>query len=469
MWQGRYGLAVAAARVVAILSRRMGHGGTALPGLAAKRVAPDVLARIAGELGAVALISGTNGKTTTSHLVTHILERGGRYVIANRSGANLQQGLAAALVAAAGFDGRLRRPDAIGVFEVDEAALGSVASDIPVSLLVLLNLFRDQLDRFGETDAIIHHWESLVAGLPASSVVVYCADDPRLERLVAKRPGPSTSFGLSRPDNPSHDDSLTVDVATCPSCDGPLARSWTTIGHLGSFACHRCGFRRIEPDVRVRVLADRGVHGQTLGVRMGPEPTERVVDVRLPGMANAYNYAAAVAVAVSIGIPVESAVEALADAGPAFGRFEDLEMDGRRVVLSLGKNPASLSELTNVALESDVSAVLFAFNDGFADGQDVSWLWDVDVSRLLDGRPFAVAGDRATDFMLRLKYSGADDGPTGLPGGYVATASAPLSALDSIVASTPHGSTVLVVATYTALMKLRQGLVARSLLPDHPR
>ncbi len=468
MWQGRYGLAVATARAVSIISRRTGHGGTALPGLAAERIAPDVAARIAHGLGPVVLISGTNGKTTTSHLLVHILERTGWDVVANRSGANLQQGLATTLVAEAGLDGRLHRAGAIGVFEVDEAALGPVAGNVPVSQLVLLNLFRDQLDRFGETDAIVHKWGSLVTGLPATTAIISCADDPRVAHLVAGRVGPSIGYGFSQPPVPSPDVSLTPDGSSCPRCDERLGRSWTSVGHLGAFGCGSCGFRRSEPEVGVRVVASRGIDGQTLAFRTRSQPGERFVDVGLPGMSNAYNAAAAVAAAMSVGVRADRAVAALADASPAFGRFEDVLVNGRRIVLALGKNPASLAELTRVGLESNVSAVLFAVNDGFADGQDVSWFWDVDVSPLLDGRPFAVSGDRAADFLLRLKY-GMSDGDQRIPYGFMETADDPLDALDSVVAATAAGGTVLVVATYTALMRLRHGLVGRSLLPDHPR
>ena len=272
MWQGRYGLAVATARAVSVVSRRAGHGGTALPGLVAERIAPDVAARIAHDLGPVVLVSGTNGKTTTSHLLVHILEESGWDVIANRSGANLRQGLTAALVAEAGLDGRLHRDGAIGVFEVDEAALGSVADNLPVSQLVLLNLFRDQLDRFGETDAIVRKWESLVAGLPATAAVIFCADDPRLAHLVAGRVGPSVGYGLSQPPAPSPDVSLTPDSSSCPGCDGRLGRSWTSVGDLGAFGCGSCGFHRSEPVVGVRVVASRGIDGQTLAFRTMRQP-----------------------------------------------------------------------------------------------------------------------------------------------------------------------------------------------------
>ena len=378
-WRGRDGLAVAASRAVSAFSRQAGHAGTALPGLVAERIAPGVAARIADDLGPVVLVSGTNGKTTTSHLLVHILERAGWRVVSNRSGANLHQALTTSLVAEAGFNGRLRPHGAVGVFEVDEAALGSVADSVSVSQLILLNLFRDQLDRFGETDAIIRSWEKLCAGLPATALVVSCADDPRLAHLVSTRSGPSIEFGLSEPPARSPEVSLTPEVTTCPQCDGSLAYSWTGVGHLGGFACQKCGFRRHEPSLGVRVVRSRGIDGQTLAFRTPAAPQELTVVFRLPGASNAYNAAAAVAAAISMGITAERAVDALADATPAFGRYEEVEIDGRRVVLTLGKNPASLAELARIAMESEVAAVLFALNDDFADGQDVSWYWDVDV------------------------------------------------------------------------------------------
>jgi UDP-N-acetylmuramyl tripeptide synthase len=371
-------------------------------------------------------------------------------------------------VADAGLDGRLVRPGAVGVFEVDEAALGVVAGNLHVSHLLLLNLFRDQLDRFGETDALVRQWEVLLGALPATSSVISCGDDPRLARLVAERPGPSIAYGLSAPPAAALDVSLTLDVSSCPRCDRRLDRRWTSVGHLGEFACAGCGFQRSEPAVGVRIVASRGIDGQTLAFRTPGSPGERSVTIGLPGMSNAYNTAAAVAAATSLGVPADLAVDALADASPAFGRFEDVVIEGRRVVLALGKNPASVEELIRVGLESQVAAVLFAVNDAFADGQDVSWFWDVDVAPLLDGRPFAVSGDRATDFLLRIKYGGPD-ATQGIPRGLVSTAEDPGLALDSIVAATPSAGTVLVVATYTALMGLRRGLVGRGLLPDQPR
>jgi UDP-N-acetylmuramyl tripeptide synthase len=467
--RGRDGFAVAASRAASALSRQAGHAGTAIPGLVAERIAPGLAARIADDLNAVALVSGTNGKTTTSHLLVHIVERAGMRVVSNRSGANLHQALTTSLVAEAGLNGRLRPRDAVGVFEIDEAALSSVTGAVSVSQLILLNLFRDQLDRFGETDAIIRSWEKVCAGLPVTAVVVSCADDPRLAHLVSKRSGASIEFGLSEPPARSPEVSLTPDATRCPRCDGSLAYRWRGVGHLGGFSCRECGFCRRQPSVGVRVLASRGVDGQTLAFRTPLRPEELTVVVQLPGLSNAYNAAAAVAAAMSIGIAPEQAVEALADATPAFGRYEEVEIDGRRVVLALGKNPASLAELASIAMESGISAVLLAFNDDFADGRDVSWYWDVDIDPLFDGRPYGICGTRAPDFLLRLKYGAAADGAKGVPPGFVGIAEDPTAGLDRLVAATPPGNSVFVIATYTALLRLRHDLVARALLPEHPR
>ena len=465
--RARERVAVATAHAAATLSRRAGYSGTALPGLIAEFVAPHLVTRMADDLGAVVIVSGTNGKTTTAHLLVHILEHARRPVVANRSGANLRQALASSLVEAVALDGRLRIRGATGIFEIDEAALGAVADSVPISVLVLLNLFRDQLDRFGETDEIVRRWQRLLDRLPADVVVVFCADDPRLAHLVTMRPGPSIPFGLSAPPIPASASSLTPDVTTCPRCAGRLAYRWTSVGPIGDFTCRRCDFARPEPVMGVRVVTSRGIAGQTLAFRCPMAARELTVTIRLPGLSNAYNALAAVAAASVLDIGAATAVDALADARAAFGRYEELEIDGRRVVLTLGKNPASLAVLAGIALESEVSAILFALNDDFADGQDVSWYWDVDVSPILRGRSYAVCGVAAHDFLLRLKYGG-ERGAERAPSGLVQTSQDPVAALDRLVATSSPGGTILVVATYTALLALRRSLVARAYLPAPP-
>ena len=466
--RGRDSLAVTGARAVSAVARRTGHAGTSLPGMVAERMAPGILSRLAGDLGPTVMISGTNGKTTTTYLLAWILRRVGRPVVSNRSGANLRQGIASTLVAQAGPDGRLRSRGSAAVFEVDEATLPTVADALPIATLVLTNLFRDQLDRFGETDEIIRRWQRMLDALPAGAPLVSCSDDPRLAYLTRARSESLVGFGLIEPPLGMAETSLTPEVTTCPSCDGRLVYAWSAVGHLGAFACQACGFGRSEPDLGVRVVSSRGIDGQTLAFRRAGTPGEVSVAVRLPGTSNAYNAAAAVAAAITLDVPVETAVGALADTTSAFGRYEEVEIDGRRVVLMLGKNPASLGELTRVGAESAVSSILFALNDQYADGRDVSWYWDVDPTPMLAGRAYAISGSRAPDFRLRLKYQ-ADGGPEAGLSGLVGTFADPPDGLAGLVEATPRGGTILVIATYTALLRLHRHLVGRGLAPHAPR
>ena len=464
----RDGLAIAAGRLIGFVTRRTGHGGTSLPGMTAERVAPHLLADLGAELGGAVLVTGTNGKTTTTHLIAHILQRGGRPVIANRSGANLRQAVTTSLLSAATLGGHLTAPGAIAVLEVDEAALTSISDALTPSALVFTNLFRDQLDRYGETDALIRRWQAVLEQLPNAATVVYCADDPRIAELVASRRVTARAYGLIPPDHSTADMSLTPDVTTCPRCDSRLSYAWTVVGHLGSYGCTACGFARPPSDLAVRVVSSRGIDGQTLAFSGRDIDGEPQVTVRIPGTSNAYNAAAAVAAAMSLGVPASDAVAALEDAVSPFGRYESIDIDRRHVVLMLGKNPASLAELIRIATESEPSAVLFALNDNHADGRDVSWYWDLDPAELISGRRYAISGTRAADFRLRIKYE-LDHDPATPPAGEHRTSTDPAAALTSLVESVEPGRRILVIATYTALLGLRAGLVRRGLTAPPPR
>jgi UDP-N-acetylmuramyl tripeptide synthase len=436
--------------------------------MAAERLAPDLLAHLSADLGPTVLVSGTNGKTTTAHLLARILEGTGRRVVANRSGANLRQAITSTLLAEAGLDGRLGPRGATAILEVDEAALGSVADAVSPSVLVTTNLFRDQLDRYGETDEVIRRWRVVLDRLRADAVVVFCADDPRLAHLVGARPGPFADFGLVEPSASARDVSLTPDATTCPRCEGRLAYSWGVVGHLGSFACRVCGFARAAPALEVRLVASHGIDGQVLGFRRRDVPGELTVKVHLPGASSAYNAAAAVTAAISLGVSIDDAVAALASAASPFGRYEEIEIDRRRVVLMLGKNPASLAELIRVAAESAPTAVLFALNDSAADGRDVSWYWDLNPVDLLVGRRYAISGTRSADFRLRLKYlfgRNAED----RAGREEHTSEDPNAALAQLVRAVSPGELIVVIATYTALLGLRAHLVRRGRAPEAPR
>jgi UDP-N-acetylmuramyl tripeptide synthase len=464
----RDAVAIVAARLASMAARHWGHAATSLPGLVAERIAPGIASRVSADLESFVLVTGTNGKTTTTRLLAHLLQRAGRTTLSNQSGANLEQALASTLLAGADVRGHRDDRGATAVLEVDEAALSNVALATPVTMLVMTNLFRDQLDRFGETDEIVRHWRDVLGGLPPDAPIVVCADDPRLADLASARPGRLRDYGLSGPPPAGPELSLTPDVSTCPRCDGHLDYSWRGIGHLGSFACRTCDFRRRDPQLAVRIVSSHGIDGQTLAFREPESRDEVQVAVQLPGTSNAYNAAAAVAAAMELGIALPDAVAGLADAGTPWGRYEDLDIEGRRVILMLGKNPASLSELVRIGAESDVSAVLFAMNDGFPDGRDVSWYWDVNPAAMLDGNAWAVSGTRASDFRLRMKYEAPRNGRDALAG-LVGAYDDPAAGLDGLIAATSPGDTILAVATYTALLGLRGSLEGRGLVPAFPR
>jgi UDP-N-acetylmuramyl tripeptide synthase len=443
---------LALARAAGHLSRRLGRGGgTSLPGKILLRMRPDALAELGSELPrGVALISATNGKTTTSRLVASCAREAGWELISNPSGANLLSGVATALLAPRSH----ARPPQAALLEVDEAALSEVARQLPPRVLLLMNLFRDQLDRHGELEQLADRWERLVAELPASSTPVLNADDPAIAALAGDRAGVLT-FGI---DDPSvalpgglpH----AADSTRCRACSAPLTYDLVILGHLGHWRCPSCDARRPVPDVRATRVELRGVHGIAIRIETPGGPIE--AELALPGVHNAYNATAAVAAALAMGVPAASIARGLESSPAAFGRSERVRLDGRNLVLLLAKNPTGANEtVRTILLDPEPPHVLIALNDRTADGNDVSWIWDVDYEPLLArAASLTLTGDRAYDLALRVRYSGVEvAGLQVLPD--------PEGALDAAIAATPAGGTLYVLPTYTAMLGLRETLVRR--------
>jgi UDP-N-acetylmuramyl tripeptide synthase len=422
-----------------------GRNGSAIPGYIADRIAPGIASRLAADIEAICLVSGTNGKTSTAHYLAGIVEAQGRGVIANRSGANLSQAVASALIAESSITGGIAPRSRSAVLEVDEAALPAVAAALPVSAIVFTNIFRDQLDRFGETDHIIRLWTGMLGQLRQDAVVAWCADDPRQRALVGDR-ARSLSFGLEPPMDGSGSNRA-LDATPCPVCGGPLTVAWSMVGHLGSYSCGACGFARPVPWLTVE-SSERTFRAQTLLFRWRRSVDgrfgagEALVRVQLPSLANAYNAAAAVTGAAAIGIDPSKSATALASMSVPFGRFEQVTIDGRNVILMLIKNPASFGEVARLigeASPTDVTSLLFVLSDDHQDGRDV-----------------------------RCKYALAVE-PGGPMPGFLGLATTPAEGLARTVAATPVGGTCVVVSTYTALMELRASLARRHLIAAMPR
>ncbi len=442
-------LSRALARLVRATSRRLGRtGGTTAPGRLLLRLSPGALGRMARELddGSV-LVSATNGKTTTAAMLAACLERAGRPVVHNRAGSNMAWGVATALLDAG------RQPGQLGLFEVDEAWLPSVARDVEPRLLLLSNLFRDQLDRYGELELLADRWAELVERLDGRARFVLNADDPLVADLGRDRQD-VTYFGVEDDSQAMAGMQHAADSKHCRNCGAAYVYEAIYLGHLGRYRCPSCGRERPRPAVAATRVELDGMTGSRVELRTPQGPLD--VRLPLPGLYNVYNAVAAVATALELGIPLTAVGEALESFSGAFGRVETIPIAGRKVSILLVKNPAGANEvLRTLTLEDDRLDLWLALNDGIADGRDVSWIWDADFEVLAGRvRRATCSGTRAEEMALRLKYAGID--------AELVVDRDLEHSLDAAVASA-SGERLYALPTYTALLELRDLLARRGL------
>lgn len=441
--------AIVAAKTAATLSRALRRGGgTALPGLIAERVDPGLVTALAKRLGrGSVIVTGTNGKTTTSRLVRNVVEAAGLRSVANREGSNMMRGVAAALAEAATWDGKMRgRKKRIGVFEVDEATMPKVAQAISPRAVLFTNLFRDQLDRYGEVETVAAIWREGIAKFPDDVVLAINADDPSVASLRETARGPIVLYGLDDTSQASVTVEHASDARWCPRCGAELTYAVVFYGHIGHWSCGGCGNTRPESDVACTKLTS-DADGMILAIRT----PSGVIDVRMPltGVYNAYNAIAAAATGVALGLDDPAIQQGLASFTAGFGRQERMQVRGRDVELILAKNPAGLNQvLRTITANGSQHDMAFFLNDNIADGRDISWIWDVDFE-LLAGklRTLTVSGGRAWDMALRLKYAGLGDAPT--------VEEDIAMALTEALERTPEGETLYVIPTYTAMLDVR--------------
>ncbi len=449
-------LAVWAGKLTAWAARRTGRGGgTSLPGKVALRLCPDLPTRLAADLRrGVVLVTGTNGKTTTSKMLAGILRAAGLRVVRNVAGANLRQGLTSTLLQAAGLNGRIDAD--LALLEVDEGAAPREIRALGPRVLVITNLFRDQLDRYGELATTARRLAEAVAdGLPGGATLVANADDPLVWWIAEQFAGERAAFGLGCPDRSVPQADHASDSSDCEACGSPLEYAVRFGSHIGSWRCPGCGRRRPAP----YLVAERARLTEALAEQVHlrwASGEEAEFSLPLPGLHNVANTTAAACAASVLGIAPAAIVEALARTGPAFGRLEPVGFDGERAAhLMLVKNPAGLNETARLIRATGVVRPgVLALNDNTADGHDVSWIWDADLECLagwLD--PVIASGTRAHDMAVRLKYAGFD-------AGRIATVEDPRAALETALASVPPGGHAYVLPTYTAMLDLRGKLEA---------
>jgi UDP-N-acetylmuramyl tripeptide synthase len=442
-----------AARSVGGIVRRAGRGGgTSLPGKVLIRLEPDAIGELAARLPqGSAVLSATNGKTTTAAMAASILGRSGRRLVHNRAGANMAGGIASTLLGAArlggGIDGDL------GLFEVDEMWLEQIASAVKPRAVLLSNLFRDQLDRYGELESIADRWAVVIGRLPAGSRLVLDADDPLIADLGREYPGPVSYFGVEDPSLTLAEMQHAADSKHCRGCGAAYRYDAIYLGHLGRYRCPSCGQRRPDPEVQAQSIALAGVESAAFTL-VTPEG-ERRIELPLPGLYNVYNALAAAALSRALGAGLDEIAAGLEDVTAVFGRAESIAVGGTELSILLIKNPAGANEvLRTLALEQGELELLAVLNDLTADGRDVSWVWDADFELLSDHVGMVTcAGTRAAELALRFKYAG-------VPGERIRVVPELPVALDAAVGRAA-GRRLFALPTYTALLALREELVRR--------
>jgi UDP-N-acetylmuramyl tripeptide synthase len=451
-----FGAKLTAARAIGAASRASGRGGgTTLPGRVLLRMEPEALRRLGERLDRGAtVISATNGKTTTAGMLATILEAAGRPPVHNRAGSNMTWGVATALLEQEGRE---------GLFEVDEAWLPRVSAQLEPSLIVLGNLFRDQLDRYGEMEALAEDWAKTVAARAGRTHFVLNADDPAIAGLGCDEAGEPregvTYFGIEDNTQALPELQHAFDAKHCRRCGHPYAYERAFVGHLGHYSCANCGAGRPIPDVAATAIELHGMDGSS--VTMRTPGGELRLELPLPGLYNVYNALAAVAAAIELGVAPELLPPALAEMRAAFGRVETIEMSGKRLSILLVKNPAGANEvLRTLRLEAggDGLDLWLGLNDRIADGRDVSWVWDADFELLAGAvRRVTCAGTRAPEMALRLKYAGWPDDAI-----EVVPEIGP--SLDRALAAAP--ARLFALPTYTALLELRKLLASRGVAKE---
>jgi UDP-N-acetylmuramyl tripeptide synthase len=480
--------AVWAGKATGTLSRltRRG-GGTTLPGDVARAIDPDVLRKLSKDLkfGSV-VITGTNGKTTTARLISYLLEGAGHRVVSNRAGANLIFGVTAAALDGADASGRLTAD--WGVFEIDEASLPKAIDEIQPKAAIVLNLFRDQLDRYGELESIAKKIEGALARMPEGGKALLNADDPRVAEIGLNLADPPLWFGLDDTSVAARELPHAADARTCPRCGASLIFDAVYVGHDGVYRCPNHDFARPIPDITATNIEldgfdniamtvgrgmresyppanKKGTHAVNANIQETRDPRDAEADaptattthrlaLPLGGLYNCYNVLAAYTAALTIGLDPDYIARRLHDFKAAFGRQERLEFRGRHLNLVLSKNPAGFNETLRTAVDlAKGRNFLIALNDRKADGTDVSWIWDVDFERLQQkAHALIPAGNRAHDLAVRFKYAGLDAAKPEIDPG---------KALDALVKATPEGETAHLLCTYTAMLDLRAELVRR--------
>ena len=442
----RYLIAIEAAKIGGGLSRRFGlGGGTSLPGFIATRVDPKIVKKLSRHLQRSVVITGTNGKTTSSNMLADILVESGQMPVHNSEGANLVAGVVTSIINDIKSDRRGR----VGLFEIDEATIPVVTKDLKPNVVAVTNIFRDQLDRYGELDHMAALIKTSLTYLRSGATAVLNADDPRVATLSDGIDVDPLFFGIDDESVASDLVDVARDESVCAKCGSPLTYDHTYYAHLGKYRCSACDFMKPKLDVRATNVM-LGLDRASFRIETPSDYFE--VTLKISGLYNIYNALAAISSAIALGIDVNTIKRALESFTPTFGRLETVIVDDKSVHLMLIKNPTGFNQvLKTLELGDSRKEIVIAINDNIADGKDVSWLWDVDIESISQSDNIIASGIRAEDMAVRLKYAGQDlDNIT--------TIKNLEKAIDEGLRRIEKGATLYVLPTYTAMLDIRKYL-----------
>ncbi len=397
--------AIIICKLLRAFSRLVHRGGTAMPGRIALKLCPELLSLVSRGVKTVA-ITGTNGKTTSSRMVEQAFLEQGKSYFANRSGANLISGITTEFVMNSSLTGKCRKEYA--VIECDEAAARRVFPQLKPQVVVVTNLFRDQLDRYGEVTHILENIRAALEPIPQAKLCLN-ADCSLTSSLALELKNPVVYFGIEKGAAPSRPKPEISDATHCIRCKAEYEYDYISYGHLGGFRCPRCGYSRHKADYAVTEILSQGADSSSLVMDIRGE--KHLVTVNLPAMYNIYNAIGAVAAVSQMGLGAQAAISALGDFQCGFGRMERFRLGKGGARMMLVKNPAGCSQVIEF-LENvrEKFLLVVCLNDRSADGTDISWIWDADFEGLtkLSGflEKIVVSGDRASDMALRIKYAG---------------------------------------------------------------
>ncbi|MEI6169933.1 MAG: MurT ligase domain-containing protein [Candidatus Saccharibacteria bacterium] len=444
-------LAIIAAKVALKTNRITGSGGTALPGMLAQKLDKDILRKLVLKNfpKGIIVVTGTNGKTTTSRFIANILEEAGISYVHNRAGSNMERGLISTMAENTNLYGRVDAD--VALFEVDEAFMPKVCRAIEPDTIVVTNLFRDQLDRYGELDKIARSFRNLFEDLPNTKLVLN-ADDPLVASLgyELENERKATYFGVGDYNGPKITNDHTADSIFDPFTQQKLHYTDRYFGHIGRYRGKRGGFTRPKPDFQANNVRQKGIEN----IKFDVNKTSKAIKLEMPGLFNVYNAIAAYSVAkICLDTEENNIISALNESSAVFGRSEQLNYLNREVVMLLIKNPTGLNQIIQTYLLKEKDRLLvFVINDNFADGRDISWLWDAAFEDLKGYRgKILVGGTRAYDMALRLKYAG-------LKG--VSIESDENSLLKMIEKNSTRRSKIFILPTYTAMLSMRSKIAA---------